>query len=125
MFALRCLPQCGMWDCTKQSQEPGLFLKRIFGMTDVTCIYNMSPDVLQAEVSEEIVLMDCASGKYFGVKGALRHVFDKLREGASLDEMASDVVCRVDVSQEQAKEDIGSVLSKMKAAGLVVCRKPT
>jgi hypothetical protein len=94
-----------------------------FVVTDAAHIYRLSSDVLHAEVSEEIVLMDCASGKYFGVKGALRHVFGRLREGASLEELVSDLASRVDVSREQAEQDIGSILSKMESAGLVVSRK--
>ena len=85
-------------------------------------IYSLASDVLHAEVKDEIVLMDYTSGKYFGVKGAIRHVFDRLCDGASLDEMILDLTARVDVTPEQARADILAVLEKMQAAGVVVSR---
>lgn len=99
------------------------FADDTFGVNEVTSNYRLSKDVLHAEVGEEIVLMDSASGNYFGVKGVFRHVFHMLSEGASLERMAAEVASQVKVSREQAEQDIGGILSKMESAGLVVSRK--
>jgi hypothetical protein len=75
--------------------------------------------VLSVPVEDESILLAMGSEKYFGVRGAMRHLLEGLREGLSLDAMVADTCTRYQVSSEVARRDLEAVLPKLIAAGIV------
>ncbi|WP_372006038.1 PqqD family peptide modification chaperone [Tistrella mobilis] len=83
-------------------------------------IYRFTPDVLEVEVESDVMLLDYASGKYFGLTGAVSRLTAPLRDGASLDEMVAHVTDYYDVTEVDARVDLARILAELQAAGLVV-----
>jgi predicted deacylase len=59
------------------------------------------------------------SEKYFGVRGAMRHLLEGLREGLSLEAMIAETCARYRVDAEMARQDLEAMLGKLIAAGIV------
>jgi hypothetical protein len=87
-------------------------------------VFRLAPGVLHADLFGETVLLDHMRGKYFGLKGSVLHVFEQLRDGASLDDLVGRLmqVCNVDAAE--AAKDLTAVLAALESAGLVT-RSPT
>jgi hypothetical protein len=59
------------------------------------------------------------SEKYFGVRGAMRHLLEGLRDGLSMDAMIANTCARYGVTPEVARQDLEAILQKLIAAGIV------
>lgn len=81
--------------------------------------YRLSEGVLSVPVEEESILLAMGSEKYFGVRGAVRHLLEGLREGLSMEAMIADISARYRVAPEVARQDLETVLPKLIAAGIV------
>lgn len=81
--------------------------------------YRLSEGVLSVPVEEESILLAMGSEKYFGVRGAIRHLLEGLREGLSMEAMIADICARYRVSPEVARQDLETVLPKLIDAGIV------
>ncbi|MET1110884.1 MAG: PqqD family protein [Allosphingosinicella sp.] len=82
-------------------------------------IYRLSDGVLSVPVEEESILLAMGSEKYFGVRGAMRHLLEGLRDGLSLEAMVADTCARYRVTPEVARQDLDAILPKLIAAGIV------
>ena len=83
-------------------------------------IYRFTSDVLEVEVESDVMLLDYASGKYFGLTGAVSRLTAPLRDGASLDELVAHVTDYYEVTEADARADLARILADLQAAGLVV-----
>jgi hypothetical protein len=88
----------------------------------VSCeeIYRLSEGVLSVPVEDESILLAMGSEKYFGVRGAMRHLLEGLRDGLSLEAMVADTCTRYRVAPEVARQDLEAMLPKLIAAGIVI-----
>ena len=82
-------------------------------------IYRLSEDVLSVPVEDESILLAMGSEKYFGVRGAMRHLLEGLRDGLSLEAMVAETCARYRVAPEVARQDLQAILAKLIAAGIV------
>ena len=82
-------------------------------------IYRLSEGVLSVPIEDESILLAMGSEKYFGVRGAMRHLLEGLRGGLSLEEMIVDTCARYRVAPEVARQDLEAMLPKLIAAGIV------
>lgn len=83
-------------------------------------IYRLSDGVLSVPVEDESILLAMGSEKYFGVRGAMRHLLEGLRDGLSLEAMVADTCARYRVGPEVARQDLEAMLPKLIAAGIVI-----
>ncbi|MEO7178537.1 MAG: PqqD family protein [Allosphingosinicella sp.] len=81
--------------------------------------YRLSEGVLSVPVEDESILLAMGSEKYFGVRGAMRHLLEGLREGLSLEAMIAETCARYRVDPEVARQDLETMLEKLIAAGIV------
>lgn len=81
--------------------------------------YRLSEGVLSVPVENESILLAMGSEKYFGVRGAMRHLLEGLREGLSLEAMIAETCARYRVDAEMARQDLETMLGKLIAAGIV------
>ena len=81
--------------------------------------YKLSEGVLSVNTAGEEVLMDYASGKYFGLRGAITVVLDALRSGTDLPAMSDLVSQHFRVSREIAEGDLAPILQRLVETGLV------
>jgi hypothetical protein len=81
--------------------------------------YRLAEGVLSVELEEENILLSVGSGKYFGVRGAMRHLLEGLRDGLSFGEMVARTRDRYDVGREEAARDLRAILARLVGAGIV------
>jgi hypothetical protein len=82
-------------------------------------IYRLSEGVLSVGLEDENILLATAPGKYFGVKGAMRHLLEDLRGGLTMEDMLERTLARYDVSREEAQGDLAGTLPRLVQAGIV------
>ena len=82
-------------------------------------IYRLGEGVLSVPVEDESILLAMGSEKYFGVRGAMRHLLEGLRDGLSQEAMVADTCARYGVAPEVARQDLQAILPKLIAAGIV------
>lgn len=81
--------------------------------------YRLSENLLSVPVEDESIVLAMGSEKYFGVRGAMRHLLEGLRDGLTLEKMVADTCDRYQVTPEVARQDLEAMLPKMIAAGIV------
>ena len=86
--------------------------------------YRLADDILTVETADETIVMGYESGKYFGMRGAVRHVLDNLRRSSTLAEMVRDVSAHFGIPAEVARRDLEGIFPKLLAAGIVVDGTP-
>lgn len=70
-------------------------------------------------VGDETVLLDLASGMYFGVDGVARTIWESISEGHSLGEAAAVIASEYDVDAARAEADVIEFVSKLVERGLL------
>lgn len=81
--------------------------------------YRLAEGVLSVPVEDEAILLTMGSGKYFGVRGAMRHLLEELREGIDFQTMVERTCARYDVAPDEAARDLQRVLPRLVAAGIL------
>ena len=64
------------------------------------------PQVMSRLVGDETVLLDLASGIYFGVDGVGQRIWEAVADGKKLGETVDIIVAEYDVDREQATADV-------------------
>jgi hypothetical protein len=70
-------------------------------------------------VGDETVLLDLESGKYFGLDGVGKRIWEAVGEGLMLGEIAAVVVSEYKVEEEQAQSDVIDFASDLVRRGLL------
>lgn len=73
---------------------------------DIDIRLTVPPQVISRLVGDETVLLDLASGMYFGLDNVGRIVWESVSRGMSLSEAADAIVAEYDVEREQARADV-------------------
>lgn len=79
----------------------------------------ISPEVVAREVGGETMLLDLASGTYFGLDAVGGKVWAALEEGASLAEACDRIEREFDVAREQLEHDVLALVGQLIEQGLV------
>lgn len=78
------------------------------------------PDqVMARSVGDELVILDLASGTYFGLDGVGMLAWHVLSEGGSLADACAAVLAEYDVARETVEADIVTLVADLAAKGLV------
>jgi len=77
------------------------------------------PQVMSRLVSDETVLLDLASGMYFGLDGVGQKIWEAVTEGRSLGEAATAIVNDYEVDETQAQTDVIEFAADLVARGLL------
>jgi hypothetical protein len=81
--------------------------------------YRLAEGVLSVPTEDEAILLTIGSGKYYGVRGAMRHLLEDLRQGLSLPQMISLTCERYDVEPGEATRDLERIVPRLIAAGIL------
>ncbi len=76
--------------------------------------------VMSRLVGDETVLLDLASGIYFGLDGVGKRIWESVAEGRSLEETATVVTAEFEVDDARAQEDVIEFASELMERGLLV-----
>ena len=77
------------------------------------------PQVMSRLVGDETVLLDLASGIYFGLDGVGQKIWEAVTEGRSLREVVAVVVDEFEVDEKQAQADVIEFASELVKRGLL------
>jgi len=81
--------------------------------------YRLADGVISVPLEDEVVLLAMGSGKYYGIRGAMRYLLEDLREGLAFDAMVESSCARYDVAPEEAARDLDRMLPKLVEAGIL------
>jgi hypothetical protein len=87
-------------------------------LTDSTMLL-VTEDIASTGVEDEIVLLNVATGRYYGLQGVGGVIWGFVQDGATLGHVCDRIVDEYDVARETAWEDIVAICEHMLEAGLV------
>lgn len=79
----------------------------------------LSPEVMARQVGDESVLLDLASGNYFGLDAVGARFWQLLSDALSPTEACDRLEAEYDVSRETLERDVAHLLENLRAQGLV------
>jgi len=79
----------------------------------------LSEDVMARRLGDETVLLDIASGTYFGLDGAGSRIWQLLEEGCSMAEICSALRAEFDVDADVAARDVAALLDELAERRLI------
>ena len=80
----------------------------------------LSADVIFRELDGEAVLLDFASGRYFGLNAVATRVWTMLAAGSSVDDAVSTVAAEFDAPREEVARDVETLIADLVSRGLLV-----
>jgi hypothetical protein len=75
--------------------------------------------VMVRQLGDECVMLDMASGYYFGLDPVGAHIWQLLSETSSFAEIVERLAQEYDVTPEQAESDLVRFVEELKANGLL------
>ena len=78
------------------------------------------PQVMSRLVGDETVLLDLASGIYFGLDGVGKRIWESVSEGNSLNQTIAIIVAEFKVDEKQAQTDVIEFVSSLVERRLLV-----
>lgn len=81
--------------------------------------YTLSDDVVAREVGDETMLLDLASGTYFGLNPVGGLFWKMLEEGRALAEARAALLEEFDVDEATLDQDLSALLTDLVEKGLV------
>lgn len=85
------------------------------------CRYIQSKQVVQSKIDDEVVMMDIESGFYFGLNSVASIIWELLKDGKTVDELADYLITAYDVSREQCLEETDILIKKMLDLKVIRC----
>jgi hypothetical protein len=86
---------------------------------DLETKLKIPPQVMSRLVGDETVILDLASGAYFGLDGVGKRIWESISEGKSLAEATSIIVAEYEVDESQAEVDVMQFVSDLVERGLL------
>jgi Coenzyme PQQ synthesis protein D (PqqD) len=72
-----------------------------------------NPDLLQATVGEELMMMDVESGCYFGLDSIGRRIWELIAEPATVGGICAQLTTEYDVAPEVCETEVLDLLGKL------------
>ncbi len=85
------------------------------------CRYVQSKQVVQSKIDDEVVMMDIESGFYFGLNSVASIIWELLKDGKTVDELADYLITEYDVNREQCLEETDILNKKMLDLKVIRC----
>ena|SRR5947209_5494289 len=82
------------------------------------------PDLVSANVEDEIVILDLDGGKYYGLEGVGARVWELIQQSESLDGIRRIILEEYNVDSDEFDRDLAELLSEMADEGLIQVNKP-
>lgn len=79
-----------------------------------------APELLRTEFPRETLLMSLEAGRYYGLEGTARRVWDLLEAPCSLQELLGRLGEEYDASPERLSQDVRGFLEELIREGIVV-----
>jgi hypothetical protein len=79
----------------------------------------ISPEVMARQVGDECVILDLASGSYFGLDSVGARIWQLISEGNSLADTHKALLAEYEVSSEDLARDLLRLIDELQSRGLV------
>ena len=100
-------------------RTPGVTPSTAYDASVSSITYTRSDGPLAAEVDDEIVMLDPASGKYFGLGDTGARIWELLARPHTVDELVTRLTAEYDVDDDTCRSHVTTFLETLGAAGLV------
>ena len=87
---------------------------------DLDTKLTVPPQVMSRLVGDETVLLDLASGIYFGLDGVGKRIWESVADGNSLGEAVDVIVAEYELEEAQAQADVIAFANQLIERGLFV-----
>lgn len=87
---------------------------------DLETRLTIPPQVMTRLVGDETVLLDLASGIYFGLDGVGKRIWESIADGNSLGQAVEVIVAEYDVVEAEAQADVLAFVNQLVERGLFV-----
>ena len=77
------------------------------------------PQVMTRTVGEEVVVLDLASGTYFGLDPVGARIWELMADGKNLGEICDQMLEEYDVTREELERDILRLADELNGQGLI------
>lgn len=81
-----------------------------------------SSDVVSRVVDGEAVLLDLASGKYFGLNEVGARVWEEVQEETPIDTVVERLLGEFDVEADTLRKDVAELITELEEKGLISVR---
>ena len=78
------------------------------------------PQVMSRLVGDETVLLDMATGFYFGLDGVGKRIWESVADGKTLGQTAATIADEYDVEQARAETDVIEFVGELLERGLLL-----
>ena len=86
---------------------------------DLSRKFSISQQVVAREVADETVILDLASGAYFGLDPVGAEIWRLLADGKSLGEVCDAIYEAYDVSRDELERDVAALTCDLEAKRLI------
>lgn len=86
---------------------------------NLTSTVSIPPQVMARTVGEETVLLDLASGTYFGLDPVSTRIWHLLSEGNTVAAVCDNMLTEFDVTRDTLEADVMRLLGELRDKGLV------
>ena len=86
---------------------------------NLTNTVSIPPQVMARTVGEETVLLDLASGTYFGLDPVGTRIWHLLSEGKTVAAVCDNMLTEFDVTRDTLEADVMHLLDELRDKGLV------
>jgi hypothetical protein len=80
----------------------------------------LSPDVVFRDLDGEAVILDLASGRYFGLNAVGTRIWTLLDQGMPIEQIVRTVAAEYDADAEQIDRDVTALIEDLSSRGLIV-----
>jgi hypothetical protein len=86
---------------------------------DLETRLSVPQQVMSRLVEDETVLLDIASGTYFGLDGVGKRIWENVADGLSLGDIATVITAEFEVDDSQAQSDVIDFATELVDRGLL------
>lgn len=80
---------------------------------------SIPPQVMTRTVGDEVVILDLATGTYFGLDPVGARIWELMGEGKTLAEVCEQMLAEYEVSREELERDILRLADELAQQGLI------
>lgn len=82
-------------------------------------IYRAREDVVACELDDSFAILKLDTSEYFKLNSTGAVIWERLSDGASLEQIIESVCTNFDIGPEQCRDDVGALVAELEGAGLV------
>jgi hypothetical protein len=85
-----------------------------------TSLVSRARDLLEANVGDEVVLLNIDQGSYHALDAIAVAVWQKLKDPITVEALCADLVATFDVDEQQCEQDVFAFLNELREQRLLV-----